>query len=181
VFFSSNPPFNWLDNKFTALELNHERKNIGIVWAGSTTHANNANRSCPVNHFSELGSFGNLYSLNPAAPNVKGITPYTGKSWSDTAALVLGLDIVVTVDTSIVHLCGTLGVPCIMIQPLAETDFRWGHGTDTYWYPSVRIVLNNNSWDSAFAEVHKLLKERFSIWNSPSIVALRKELGDTSV
>ena len=179
--FPNIPPANWLDGKFKPLELTHERKNIGVVWSGSTTHANNANRSCPVTYFSGLSSFGRLYSLNPAVPAAKDIIKYTGKSWSDTAALVLALDVVVTVDTSIVHLCGTLGVACIMIQPLAETDFRWGHGSTTVWYPSVQIVRNPGSWETAFAEVHKLLKSRFSIWNSESVVALRKQLGDTDL
>lgn len=184
IFWNENPPAAWLAGKFKALELN-ENKSIGVVWSGSTTHANNANRSCPSSYFSGLSSFGRLYSLNPGASNGKNIVKYSGKTWSDTAALCLALDVVVTVDTSIVHLCGSLGVPCIMVQPLAETDFRWGNVAGetytNYWYPSVTIVNNPGSWDAAFLVVHKLLREKFSIWNSKSGVALRKQLGDISV
>jgi tetratricopeptide (TPR) repeat protein len=147
----------WLEGKFNAIDLSGF--NIGVVYSGSSTHANNHNRSCASSYFSKLSSYGNLYSLNPAASPCRGIKPYTGSTWADTASLVLGLDVVVTVDTSIVHLCGTLGVPCIMIQPLRETDFRWGLGfEDTPWYSSVRIV-ENNGWDLAFVEVRRLLEE----------------------
>lgn len=146
----------WLEGKFTT--RNFDGFNIGCVWSGSTTHLNNSNRSCPSGHFLDLSSFGSLYSINPGARVPKGIKDISSKDWSETAATVLGLDVVVTVDTSIVHLCGTLGVPCIMLQPLKATDFRWGDGNNV-WYSSVKIVRNNGSWDAVFAEVRKLLAE----------------------
>jgi hypothetical protein len=151
----------WLAGKFTAKELNRERKNIGVVWSGSTTHRNNHYRSCSSRYFASLRDLGDLHSLNPGDAAVAGIKRCTAKSWSETAALVLALDVVVTVDTSIVHLCGSLGVPCIMIQPLHETDFRWGVGlSSTVWYKSVRIV-QNSSWESAFAEVRELIEDGY--------------------
>lgn len=131
--------------------------NIGCVWSGSLTHANNKNRSCVSSYFSSLSNYGNLYSLSPDAPAAKNITALSSKSWEETASNILGLDCVVSVDTSIVHLCGTLGVPCIMVQPLRETDFRWGYGGKNVWYDSVVTVPNNNSWDSTFKHVHSLL------------------------
>lgn len=147
----------WLEGKFNARKFG-EGLNIGCVWSGSTTHLNNANRSCDVSYFRDLSSFGNLYSINPGCRVPKGITDISSTSWSDTASTVLGLDVVVTVDTSIVHLCGTLGVPCIMIQPLKATDFRWGLGhRDTPWYSSVTI-LENKGWNAVFAEVRKELE-----------------------
>lgn len=146
----------WLAGKF--VERKFSGFNIGCVWHGSATHANNRNRSCPSSYFSALAEYGNLYSITPDAKAAANVTALRPTEWSETASIVLGLDLVVTVDTSIVHLCGTLGVPCIMIQPLMETDFRWGLGhSDTPWYESVVIVENNNSWDAAFAQVRKIL------------------------
>lgn len=148
----------WLEGKFNARKFSGDF-NIGCVWNGSSTHLNNANRSCPTEHFSALSDLGNLYSLNPGARVPKGITDISSKDWSETAANVLGLDLVVSVDTSIVHLCGTLGVPCIMVQPLRETDFRWGRGhADTPWYESVVIVENNNNWSEVFRKVRTLIE-----------------------
>lgn len=130
--------------------------NIGCVWSGSSTHLNNANRSCSGHNFLRLSSYGNLYSLSPDADEIKGIIPLRPKTWSETISYVLGLDLVVSVDTSIVHLCGSLGVPCIMIQPLQETDFRWGTMVNgeypKIWYDSVTIV-SNNGWAEAFSKV----------------------------
>jgi ADP-heptose:LPS heptosyltransferase len=68
------------------------------------------------------------------------------------------MDVIVSVDTSIVHLAGSLGVPTIMVQPLMETDFRWGSGEETAWYQSVSIVPNRNNWDEVFAVVRKKLE-----------------------
>lgn len=153
----------WLEGKFNAIELDKSSRNIGVVWSGSPTHANNHNRSCPSSYFSKLADIATLYSLNPTDGPAKRVKPCTSKTWEDTASLVLGLEVVVTVDTSIVHLCGTLGVRCIMIQPLRETDFRWGLGhKDTPWYASVEIV-ENKGWDSAFAEVRRLLTKENNV------------------
>lgn len=153
IFFDRNPPHNWLGvPRLPSYDLENK---IGVVWSGSPTHANNHNRSCNSSYFTALGDLGTLYSLNPAERHVRGVVPMDTSSWEDTVALIRTLDLVITVDTSIVHLAGTLDIPCIMIQPLMETDFRWGSGTSTYWYPSVTIVPNN-SWDTAFVTVREL-------------------------
>ena len=138
----------WLEGKFTARNFNAKEFNVGVVWSGSTSHVNNHNRSCPVHYFSSLANSGiRLYGINPGASTGKNIVDIASSNWADTAATVLGLDCVVTVDTSIVHLCGTLGVPCIMIQPIWETDFRWGDGKQpNVWYKSVDVVANSG-WE----------------------------------
>lgn len=147
----------WLEGKFDATDFGGDF-NIGCVWSGSATHANDRNRSCYSSYFSGLSKFGKLYSLNPAANPVRGIERLPGTSWGQTASAILGLDVVVSVDTSIVHLAGTLGVPCIMLQPRMETDFRWGLGrADTLWYKSVHVV-NHTNWDVAFSKVAELLE-----------------------
>ncbi|MFI3219381.1 MAG: hypothetical protein QX189_09700 [Methylococcales bacterium] len=145
----------WLDGKFLPCLL--EGKNIGIVWNGSITHANNANRSCSPHHFKSLAKYGKLWSLNPA-DSCKWIESSDATTWDQTASFILGLDLIVSVDTSIVHLAGTLGVPCLMLQPLKETDFRWGMDVDNVWYESVKCIPNND-WDKTFAVVDGLVKK----------------------
>lgn len=146
---------------YSGVATSFSSPSIGVCWSGSTTHVNNRNRSCPSSYFSSLSKYGKLYSLTPDAKPAKNVTALLPKSWSDTANNILGLDYVVSVDTSIVHLCGSLGVPCIMVQPLKEADFRWGTGSSTPWYPSLQIVENNNNWDEAFASVHKICTNKF--------------------
>lgn len=147
---------NWMDGRFKAYRYD-TTKNIGVCWNGSPNHANNDNRSCASSYFSSLNRFGTLYSISPDPKVVKNILPITSRDWAETASYVLGLDLVISVDTSIVHLAGTLGVPCIMIQPTQETDFRWGpafpneepYFGNNPWYKSV-MVVPNRGWDVAF-------------------------------
>jgi hypothetical protein len=149
---------------------------IGVVWSGSATHANNHNRSCLGTYMSDLGGLGTLYSLNPGERHIRGVVPMSSASWERTIALVAELDLVITVDTSIVHLCGSMGVPTIMIQPLCETDFRWGNAAGpNYWYPSVHVV-NNSNWDVAFTEVRALASEKLGIAKLKHMEAFASEL-----
>jgi hypothetical protein len=60
-------------------------------------------------------------------------------SFAETANLIVGLDGVVTVDTSVAHLAGRLGVPTFLLLPYASDD-RWGLVDSTPWYPSMRII-----------------------------------------
>ena len=58
---------------------------------------------------------------------------------ADTAALIAGLDLVVTVDTMIAHLAGALDRPTWLLLP-HDADWRWGDARrDTPWYPSMRL------------------------------------------
>lgn len=148
----------WLDGKFPKYTFPTSGLNIGVCWSGSKTHANDHNRSCSSHYMSELCAYGNLYSLNPDAGSARSVTALKPKDWAETASYLLGLDLVVSVDTSIVHLAGTLGVPTIMVQPLRETDFRWGNGKQpNVWYNSVICVANNNNWDTTFANVKEIM------------------------
>ena len=154
-FYKDKPRGDWLLGKFTGKKL--DGKNVGVVWSGSTTHSNDSNRSCPSKYFSRFASLGTLWSLNPAANAVTFARKANGSSWSDTATLCLGLDYVITVDTSIVHLCGSLGVRCILIQPIFEKDFRWGDGDSTEWYSSVEMVSGRN-WEESILKVLECIK-----------------------
>lgn len=142
--------------------------NVLVEWAGSSEHANNANRSCYSSYFSALSKIPGvkLFNARPGAPLVKGVTNIPCADWGDTAAVMSAVDLVISVDTSIVHLAGSMGVDCWMLQPVLETDFRWGeakskqvygmHPEANIWYSSVS-VLENNGWDDLFKKVEKRL------------------------
>ena len=138
--------------------------NILVEWAGSLNHANDRHRSTTSNHFLELQKWGNLWSFRERAP--RGIQSLnTQEDWRGSVEAILGSDIVVTVDTSIVHVCGALNHPCIMLQPRKETDWRWGEdsmGWDNLWYPSVMIARNTGDWNTTFKAVDKKLEEFFA-------------------
>jgi tetratricopeptide (TPR) repeat protein len=83
----------------------------------------------------------------------------------DTAAIMKNLDLVITVDTSVAHLAGALGVPVWLLLPYSP-DYRWTlEGDSTAWYPTMRLFRQTKSgdWNSVMKEVcfelKKLLKQ----------------------
>jgi ADP-heptose:LPS heptosyltransferase len=61
------------------------------------------------------------------------------KDWADTAGLIAGLDLVISVDTAVAHLAGALGKPVWVLNRF-DSCWRWIRGrADTPWYPSMRL------------------------------------------
>lgn len=82
-------------------------------------------------------------------------------AFMDTAALIKNMDLVITVDTSIAHLAGGLGVPTWILVP-HWADWRWFlNRSDSPWYPTMRIFRQPKpgDWKSVIEEVCKELKE----------------------
>lgn len=75
--------------------------------------------------------------------------------FEDLAGLVTGLDLVVSVQTALVHLCGAIGQTCLTLVPQAP-EWRYGASGPTMpWYGSVRLFrqARHGAWDPAIAEV----------------------------
>ena len=135
--------------------------NIGIVWSGSPSHANDRHRSVSAQRFKRFERYGRLWSLNPAAKCPSFVNKCEINSWTDTAKWLNSMDLVISVDTSTVHLAGAIGVRTWMIQPFKETDFRWGsqNNKSNVWYSSVDIYRNPNDWDFVFNSLEEDLKD----------------------
>jgi len=81
------------------------------------------------------------------------------KDFADTAALMMNLDLIITVDTSVAHLAGALGRPVWIALPW-QADWRWrSEGDTTEWYPSARLFRQSalNDWDSAIVQMRDAL------------------------
>ena len=75
--------------------------------------------------------------------------------FSDTAALVEALDLVISVDTAVAHLAGALGKPVWLLNRL-DTDWRWLlEREDSPWYPTMRIFRQPRfgDWTSVIGRV----------------------------
>jgi hypothetical protein len=145
---------------------------VGLVWAGRPTHANDRNRTMKLAGFAPLARIPGVrfVSLQKGDAAAEAKSPPEGMELSDpteelhdfadTAALVAALDLVIAVDTSVVHLAGALGKPVWVLLPFAP-DFRWLLGrSDSPWYPTMRLFRQQRAgeWDYVIAEVRSQLE-----------------------
>jgi hypothetical protein len=138
---------------------------VGLCWAGGhRPHVEaqklDRRRSMSLSMLEPLGavqnvSFFSLQKGRPASDEAR--APPAGLSlidwtdelpdFSDTAALVANLDLVVTVDTAVAHLAGALGCRVWMLNRF-DTDWRWlHHGHASRWYPTLRIFRQPSPGD----------------------------------
>ncbi len=147
--------------------------NIGVVWSGNPAHPENTFRSCDPGHFVSLVSLPsvNLYSLQkgPAAdrlretPGCAGIVDLGPElhDFSDTAAVIMNLDLVISVDTALVHLAGALGKPVWTLR-YHQPYWVWGtHENKSPWYPTMRIFRQSpaESWSQFFQHIIETLHQ----------------------
>ncbi len=138
-------------------------RRVGLVWKGSAAHQRNEWRSPGLAVFKRLAELPEiqLFSLqkDDEADDIAEarlndtITPLgqSLKDFSDTAAAVVNLDLVISPDTAVAHLAGALGKPVWLILPFA-CEWRWFEDRDdSPWYPSMRLFRQPrlNDWDGA--------------------------------
>lgn len=115
---------------------------IGIVWEGSPLHALNEKRNCPLSYFADLP--GKLFMLGIGIHDERLVAgcedielfSVSRDDFKDTAELVAAMDVVVSVDTAVLHLAGAMGKTCYGLL-CDEHDLRWKVAN---WYPSVKFI-----------------------------------------
>jgi tetratricopeptide (TPR) repeat protein len=147
------------------------RPRIGFVWSGNPNHTNDHNRSIALQAMSLLfeieAQFISLQKNARASDQEflcgRGDVLDAGpelESFADTAALIAQLDLVISVDTSVAHLAGSLGKPVWILLPYVA-DWRWLTGrADSPWYPSARLFRQSESrrWEPVIDELHDTLQ-----------------------
>ena len=145
-------------------------RHVGVVWAGNANHVNDTNRS--LSHFRMLApllaipglAFHSLQKGGREDECREFGVPQPAKSFKDfddTAAFVQHLDLVITVDTSVVHLAGALGKPTWLLLPFVP-EWRWyPYGETTPWYPSARLFVQKRrgDWDEVIVRLEAALRE----------------------
>ncbi|HZZ70087.1 MAG TPA: hypothetical protein VFE18_18090 [Phenylobacterium sp.] len=112
---------------------------VGLVWQASSTGFNGANKGLPPDQARRLLDAGAV-SLQPED---------TGAGdFADTAAIVDGLDLVISIDTAVAHLAGAMGKPCWTLLPYVHSDWRWlRERRDSPWYPQMRLYRHGDRRD----------------------------------
>jgi len=142
---------------------------VGLAWAGSKTHQDDRWRSIPFEKLLPLFDLP-VHFVSLQFPSEVNLRPYSilavhpppesfdGKlliDWTETAALIDALDLVIAVDTAVVHLAGAMGKPVWLLNRY-NSDWRWLlNRIDSPWYPSMHIIRQPKmgDWDSVIAQV----------------------------
>jgi len=144
---------------------------VGLVWAGRPTHPNDARRSLRLAQLAPLAAVETvrLVSLQKVVPArdaeahaaMSGLVDVSDalSDFAQTAALIVNLDLVVTVDSAVAHLAGALGKPVWVMLP-RPADWRWLlERTDSPWYPSLRLIRQPRpgDWAAVIGQVASML------------------------
>jgi len=146
---------------------------VGVVWAGSSGYIPDMRRSMPFKHLMRLAEMPQLAFVSLQKGERAGDIQRDGLrsgfgdlsgvlgDFADTAAALMQVDLVLSVDTSVVHLAGALGRPTIVM--LANWHcWRWlTERDDTPWYPSMRLVKQPvpGDWDSVMQMVREIIED----------------------
>lgn len=149
------------------------RLKIGLAWAGNPAQQNDANRSMPLAALEPLTAVAaDFYvlqkDLRPGDAELLARWPIHDLShhladFAETAARVLEMDLVITVDTSLAHLAGALGRPTWVMLTHAA-DFRWLlEREDSPWYPGVMRLFRQPARGD-WAAVVRAVKSALETW-----------------
>jgi len=150
------------------------RLRVGISWAGSVTHKNDRHRSCALSEFTPVLDVPDVafYSLQvgPRAIEINELGERSRlvedlsdrqRDFSDTALIMKQLDLVISVDTAVLHLAGALGRPAWGLLS-TRCDWRWlVDRIDTPWYPTLRLFRQEklDNWPELMQRVAEALSE----------------------
>jgi len=147
------------------------RLKVGIVWAGNAINRNTRRRTCGLEsllpllgtprvafYSLQVGSRSQDLAALPASVQVQDLSGQL-RSFTDTAAVVAQLDLVITIDTSVAHLAGALGKPVWVLLPFVA-EWRWMLSReDSPWYPTMRLFRQESlgDWSGVIARVAEAL------------------------
>ena len=146
--------------KSDVADIKNDKLKVGLCWeAGATGIRTMINRTINIKCFEPILNLNNIqvYSFQ-VGDTLKGCEKYPQmidlgkdfKNFADTAKALMAMDVLVTVDTSVAHLAGALGIKTYLLLPYA-VDWRWFSDTKkTLWYNSVEIFKQDDSisWEN---------------------------------
>ncbi len=171
-----------LSAQWGARLANDTNYKIGICWApGDDSYLSvDQKRNIDIDQFKSIANIKGLsfYSLQKGGNTTEQIKNASFKvtdfgqsfdtahgAFMDTAAVMKNMDLIITVDTSVAHLAGALGVQTWVLLPTSP-DVRWEtNKSNSIWYPSIRLFRQQKAgdWESVMRQVKEKLKETMHI------------------
>lgn len=147
--------------------------NIGLVWSGASGHQHDHHRSIALEKLIPILTLpAEFHAIQKeiretdqqALEQIENLKTYRSllSDFSETAALIAQMDLVITVDTSVAHLAGAMGKACWLLLPCSP-DFRWLlERSDSPWYPTMTLFRQPtfNDWDSVIEVVRQQLSQK---------------------
>ncbi len=161
-------------NKIKKL-LDSKKLKVGLSWSGSPKHWRDANRSIDINLLKnlfknkdvEFFAIQKVYKKEDKnfirkIDNLHNCDEYL-KDFLHTAYLVDKMDVILTVDTSLVHLAGSMGKETYLYLPVIP-DWRWGLNDTQQWYPSVSLLRQKSidDWGHPISKSASILNKKLS-------------------
>ena len=167
------------DINYYSLNFNNNNKinfdknniNIGLSWSGNPNFPSDEYRSIPFKNFKEILNIKkiNFFKLSQNVRNQEfldyhsfsNLFDYGDKSLFEISEVMKELDLVISSDTSIIHLAGILNIKSILLLNY-NSDWRWFQDKKkTVWYPSVEIIKQKtfNSWDYVFYKLKQRIEK----------------------
>jgi hypothetical protein len=145
---------------------------VGLIWSGSTSHTNDHNRSLTlaqlISHLPSQHQYiclqKELRDIDKVALEKNPHIQFYGdalEDFTDTAALCDLMDVIISVDTSVAHLAGTMGKSTWVLLPYSP-DWRWLlDRDDSPWYPSVKLYIQEKigNWNGVLDRLKVELKK----------------------
>lgn len=158
-------------SKREILNISNTKKNIGIAVSGNPSHKQDHKRSMPLSYFKSLLHLGNFFLIQKEISkfdmeflNENKSIHFVGehiKNFIDTASIVENMDLIISVDTSLIHLAGSLNKKSFLMLAWCP-DWRWLlNNSNTPWYPSVKIFRQSSlgNWNSVINQIEFELKK----------------------
>jgi hypothetical protein len=154
-------------------KLSTQKLNVGIAWAGNPVFGGDRDRSIllknilPITRIDGIEFFSLQKDLREGDDEVLNANPGIVRvndeinDFRDTAAIMMGLDLVISSDTSVVNLAGALGRP-VWVLLSSMPDWRWLlDRNDSPWYPTARLFrqVNLGDWTPVLDDVCAALKQ----------------------
>jgi tetratricopeptide (TPR) repeat protein len=159
------------------IKYDESKFKVGLVWAGNPKYKKDHYRSFSLITFSPLSQLKEItfYSVQKGEGAEQAKSPPGGMklvdfteelhNFTDTAALIENLDLVISADTAVAHLTGAMGKPIWTLLPFAP-DWRWMlTREDSPWYPTMRLFRQHSTgnWRAVIDRVVMEIRDTFNL------------------